>query len=182
MTAITEVLRDNDRLAAVLNSRLLHCRGSATFDGIADLACALLDVPVCCVSVIDSAMQVFKNQAHLPPLPANCGGVRIEDTICQHVVARGAAVIIGDTSRHLLTRYNPDVRRNGTAAYLGLPLMSEGQVIGTICVADAKPRDWTEDEIEIVEHLAHFAMFEMKAQRRGLGSIASLLLLRSRKN
>ena len=41
---------------------------------------------------------------------------------------------------------------DGIVAYAGMPLVdSAGETIGSLCVVDSEPRDWTDDEVETLE-------------------------------
>jgi hypothetical protein len=54
---------------------------------------------------------------------------------------------IGDTGRDALAHDNPLVRELGLAAYLGVPLIDgSGYALGSVCVADRRPRDWTPEQ------------------------------------
>ena len=162
---VADVLCDAGRLDALLRSRALHQRNMRGFDRIVEMACLILKVPTCCISLIDAKRQIYKSQRGLPTDVAAEGNIPIEDSICQYVVARGEGVIIANTGQHLLTHYNSMLQERRVMAYIGMPLMSEGYVIGTICALDNKPREWTEEEAEILEHLAHFCMLEIKRDR-----------------
>jgi formate hydrogenlyase transcriptional activator len=54
----------------------------------------------------------------------------------------------------------------GIGAYAGIPLVnSEVHALGTFCVLDEQPRDWTDEEVEILRVLATSAMSEIELRR-----------------
>jgi signal transduction histidine kinase len=52
------------------------------------------------------------------------------------------------------------------AAYVGVPLLVEGQAVGAFCAIDVRPRDWTADEIEVLVELAASAQRELALRAR----------------
>ncbi len=65
------------------------------------------------------------------------------DSYCQLTVG-GQPIIIRDSFASLLVAdnpYAPVVR-----SYMGVPLIAEDEVVGSVCAYGAKPRDWTADE------------------------------------
>ena len=54
---------------------------------------------------------------------------------------------------------HPVVRSGGIVAYIGIPLTNhDGHAIGTLCVFDAKPRQWGTGHIQVLTDLAQLAM------------------------
>jgi PAS domain S-box-containing protein len=55
------------------------------------------------------------------------------------------------------------VRELGLAAYLGVPLIdASGYALGSMCVADHRPRDWTPDQVAILTDLAGLVMTQIQ--------------------
>ncbi|MET3423852.1 PAS domain S-box-containing protein [Actinoplanes tereljensis] len=81
------------------------------------------------------------------------------DTYCQFVVADEAPVIVRDA------REDPRLRGIGgpdAIGYAGFPLRApNGQVLGSFCVVDSQPRDWTADELATLGDLAEIASSEV---------------------
>ncbi len=54
-----------------------------------------------------------------------------------------------------LVKDNLAVRDLGVIAYAGVPVLnSEGAVLGSFCVIDTKPRQWTTDDVELLFSLS----------------------------
>jgi GAF domain-containing protein len=62
--------------------------------------------------------------------------------------------VIPDTRRDRLACDNEFLLALGVAAYLAIPLIVSGQVLGSLCVADRQPRDWTPDQVAALTDLA----------------------------
>lgn len=67
---------------------------------------------------------------------------------CQYVVGTGKLLAINNTEADSMWRR---LARNlicgaPLQAYLGVPLQSEQQPIGAVCVVDVKPREWTAED------------------------------------
>jgi signal transduction protein with GAF and PtsI domain len=75
------------------------------------------------------------------------------------VVSSGAPLVVADAREDPLLRTNPGVVENGVVAYLGVPLVDAGDhTLGTLCVIDSQPRQWSAAEVETVRELARTVM------------------------
>jgi PAS domain S-box-containing protein len=60
-------------------------------------------------------------------------------------------------------RQSPALAELGMFAYAGIPLtLQNGIVIGSFCVIDHRPRQWTPQEVGVLQDLAHFAVTEIE--------------------
>src|SRR5262245_12333244 len=83
-------------------------------------------------------------------------------SFCRHVVETSEPRVVSDARRDPAHGDNPAVSRFGLISYAGVPLVtSEGCSIGTFCVLDRRPHDWTEEEIGVLRVLAASAMTEI---------------------
>jgi GAF domain-containing protein len=160
---LTSVLADPDRLAAVRQTHLLDTPAEAAFDRVARMAARLLEVPIALVPLIEDDRQFFKACVGLPEPWASARQTPLSHSLCQHVVVARQPLAIGDTGRDALARDNPLVRELGLAAYLGVPLIdASGYVLGSVCVADHRPREWTSDQVAILTDLAGLVMTQIQ--------------------
>jgi PAS domain S-box-containing protein len=161
---LTSVLADPGRLAAVRQTNLLDTPAEDAFDRVARMAARLLDVPIALVPLIEDDRQFFKACVGLPEPWASARQTPLSHSLCQHVVVARQPLAIGDTGRDALARDNPLVRELGLAAYLGVPLIDDtsGYVLGSMCVADHRPRDWTSDQVAILNDLAGLVMTQIQ--------------------
>jgi len=115
-----------------------------------------LRVPVALVSLVDAERQFFKSCTGILPEPWNSQRqTPLSHSFCQHAVASGRPLVIEDARQHPLVKDNSAVDGLGVIAYAGVPLtLSSGQVLGSFCAIDSRPRQWTPDELEILTTLA----------------------------
>jgi PAS domain S-box-containing protein len=160
---LTSVLADPGRLAAVRQTNLLDTPAEDAFDRVARLAARLLEVPIALVPLIEDDRQFFKACVGLPEPWASARQTPLSHSLCQHVVVARQPLAIGDTGRDALARDNPLVRELGLAAYLGVPLIDpSGHALGSMCVVDRRPRDWTPEQVDVLTDLAGLVMTQIQ--------------------
>jgi PAS domain S-box-containing protein len=159
----TSVLADPGRLAAVRQTNLLDTPAEDAFDRIARMAARLLEVPIALVPLIEDDRQFFKACVGLPEPWASARQTPLSHSLCQHVLVARQPLAIGDTGGEALARDNPLVRELGLAAYLGVPLIdASGYALGSVCVADHRPREWTPEQVAILTDLAGLVMAQIQ--------------------
>ena len=160
---LTGVLADPGRLAAVRQTNLLDTPAEDAFDRVARLAARLLEVPIALVPLVEEDRQFFKACVGLPEPWASARQTPLSHSLCQHVVVARRPLVIGDTAGDALARDNPLVRELGLAAYLGVPLIDpSGYALGSVCVADRRPRDWTPEQVTVLTDLAGLVMTQIQ--------------------
>ncbi len=83
-------------------------------------------------------------------------------TLCRYTAAFGRPLLIEDAREHELVRESPEVWL-GEAGYAGVPVRTaDGAVVGTLCVADSRPRRWTEEEANGLSALASLAALALE--------------------
>jgi len=143
------------RLAALEATALLDSPAEECFDRYTRLATAALEVPVSLISLVDSHRQFFKSQVGLPEPWASCRETSLSHSFCQHVVADNKPLIVEDARFDPRLCDNLALRDLSVVAYLGIPLTgAQGQVLGSFCAIDSKPRRWSSREIGILKDLA----------------------------
>ncbi len=152
---VLAAVRDPERVAALRRTGLLDSPPDERFDRYARLASEVLRAPVALVSLVDDDRQFFKSCLGLPEPWASRRGTPLSHSFCQHVVARREPMIIPDARRDPLLRENLAIRDLGVIAYAGVPLIDEaGRALGTLCVIDDHPREWTPHQIGLLGDLA----------------------------
>jgi len=148
-------LDDKQRLAALQRTLLLDSEAEESFDRLSRLASKIANAPVSLVSLVEPHRQFFKSQVGLPEPLATVRQTTIEYSFCQHVVVSGAPLIIENAPEHPLVCDNPSIAELNVIAYLGIPLITrDGWNLGSFCLIDHVPRQWTPDEIDIMTTLA----------------------------
>ena len=161
--ATLAAIRDRDRLAALRRLVLLDTPATEAFDRLVRLAARVLECPIALLSLIDADRQFFKASFGLPEDLATARQTPLTHSICQYAVAREDRLVVCDAMVEHWLDDNLAVREFGIRAYAGVPLMStDGHAIGTLCVADFVPREWTAGQIANLEDLASATVREIR--------------------
>jgi hypothetical protein len=159
------ITSDARRLAAVRATGLPEGRGPRDrFERLAAVAARLLDAPVAIVSLVDAERDIWVGLTGVPPVLAAAGGTTMRPSFCQAIIAgTGEGLAVRDARTDSLYSTFPSVRALGVVACLGVPLVTRtGLALGSCCVYDMKPRDWTADDIETLRALGAGAVAEME--------------------
>jgi PAS domain S-box-containing protein len=159
----TAAIGDPERLSLLRRTRLLDAPPEPAFDRLTRLASRLLDAPISLVTLIEEDRQYFLSCVGLPDSLTERRQTPLTYSICKHVVATGEPLIVADIATHPRFRDDTVVRSFGIAGYAGIPLRTAtGHVLGSFCVLDRRPREWTADDLELLETLAASAVSEIE--------------------
>lgn len=134
----------------------------ATLNRLTRLAARVLQTPIALVSLVDAQQQFHISGVGLPE---SWTGRQIPRSlsICGEVEASGEPLIITDVQAHPRFAHHTAVLELQGLAYVGMPLRSTaGVVIGSFCVIDTRPRQWTPDEIATLRDLAAAVQTEIE--------------------
>ncbi|WP_296952909.1 EAL domain-containing protein [uncultured Massilia sp.] len=138
------------RLRALHATRLLDSEPDELFDRITRIACASLNVPIALISLVDAERQWFK---------AGCG-LGLQQTardisFCAYAVLGDEPLVVTDAWADPRFAANPLVTGEPHVRfYAGVPLRSEGQRIGTLCVIDSVARALAPQDLVVLGQLA----------------------------
>src|SRR5215510_5558548 len=160
------MIQHEARLDALRRTSLLDSPPEQAFDRLTRLATTVLRVPVALVSLVDGDRQFFKSHCGLPEPLASSRQTPLSHSFCQHAVGSREPLVVGDARRDPRFGHHHAFSELGVIAYAGIPLItSEGYALGTFCVVDRQPHDWTEEEIGILRVLASSTMSEIELRR-----------------
>ena len=135
-----------ERLEALTRLGLLTAEGGH-FDEVAAKVAAAFGTPIALVSVVDEAHENWPGAVGLPPDLDACRIGARETSIGGHVVALGEMVVVEDIAKDPRFANNPVLNEQGIRFYAGAPLKTRsGFTIGSLCIIDANPRAFTEEE------------------------------------
>lgn len=158
-----QVLTDPTRLRILRDLELVDSPTEAAFNRLTQLASKILNVPVSLVSIVDADRQFFKSFFGLGEPWASRQETPLSHSFCQHVVVSGDPLVVEDAREHPLVKDNLAIPDLNVIGYLGMPLTtSDGYPLGSFCVIDTKPHQWTDHEIEVVRELAVSVMTEIE--------------------
>jgi predicted PurR-regulated permease PerM/GAF domain-containing protein len=160
--------QENGRLEALQASGILDPGWRSHLDRVARKVADAFETPIGLVTLVDDSCQLWKGAAGLPDeLEKTRQGER-ETSICSHVVAGDAPLVVEDTARDLRFAHNPFLRQHGLRFYAGAPLRTaSGHVIGSLCVIDTKPRTLSPREVKLLQVIADELMAEVAKQPAG---------------
>ncbi len=153
--------RDPARLAALRSTGLLDTEVEEVFDRLSRLAVRLLRVPAAFISLVDENRDFYKSACGIGAPLASMRELS-GPTFCHYTAQQTTPLVIPDTAADPLYRDVPTVKTLGVAAYVGIPLVVRGQVIGSFCAIDVVPHAWTMDEVETLTEIAASAQREME--------------------
>lgn len=139
------------RLAELRALNILDTPPEKAYDHITEILADFLGVPIALVSLVDDKRQWFKSRTGLEATQTPR-----EISFCGHVVETNLPLIVEDASKderfadNPLVTGSPDIR-----FYAGWPLKTEcGNVLGTLCAIDNKPRSLSPQQARLLEYLA----------------------------
>ncbi len=112
-----------------------------------------LSAPIALVNLVLEEIQFFKAHYGLPPDLAAARATERDVSFCQFVVRDGEPFEVTNAEQdarvpqHLVTHY-------GIRAYLGIPVLANDEIVGSLCVIDTKPREFSAEERQILKNLA----------------------------
>jgi signal transduction histidine kinase len=154
------VVRDESRLAAVHSTGLLDSEVEEAFDRLTRLAVRLVKVPAAFVSLVDENRDFYKSACGFGEPLATTRQLE-GPTFCHFTIRSSEPLIIPDTNADPVYRDVPTVKSLGVAAYVGIPIVVNDQVIGAFCAIDSSPHAWSESEITTLRELAEVAVSEI---------------------
>lgn len=154
---------DTARLAVLQETGLLDVPPEAAFERLTSLAIRLIGAPVALVSLVDASRQFFQSSVGLAEPWATARETPLSHSFCQYVVAESAPLVVNDAREHPLVCENLAIPDLGVIAYAGMPLITADRAtLGSFCVIDTQPREWSERELAILHDLAAVAMTEIE--------------------
>src|SRR4029078_7198850 len=109
---------------------------------------SILHASAAYVSLVDGERQFFKSSIGLPEPWASRRETPLSHSFCKHTVATGQPFIVSDARTDAIVRDNLAVPELGVIAYAGIPLTTaDGLTLGSFCVLDARPREWTTEDL-----------------------------------
>lgn len=155
-----DAIVDQKRLEAVRSTGLLDTQPEQAFDDLTRLAATLTGAPYAFATVVDDARSFWKSCFGIPADAPHQNTV--EESFCQYVVRSRRELVIADATVDIRTKNNPSVEAMGVRAWAGFPLMSPGgEVLGSFCIVDTVPREWSDRDVEILRTLADAAAREI---------------------
>ena len=158
------LLPDNEkaRLGALKALNILDTQSEESLDRVTRLAQYLFDVPIALISLVDEHRQWFKS----------CIGVNVRETprdisFCGHAILDDEPLVICDALDDPRFADNPLVLNTPNIRfYAGYPIkLTDGMCIGTLCIIDIKPRQFSTEDTQALKDLALITQREISIQQ-----------------
>ncbi|MFC7517976.1 AI-2E family transporter [Herbaspirillum sp. GCM10030257] len=151
-----------ERLQALQASGVLAADKTPLLDRIARSVAEAVDMPIGLVSLIDDSLQLWKGAFGLSEELLKSRQASRDSSICTHVVASNAPLVVEDIARDPRFARNEFLRGHGFRFYAGVPLRTESShVIGSLCVMDKKPRTLSPRELKLMLVIADELMIDL---------------------
>lgn len=152
---------DELRVATLRHYQVLDSPAERGYDDVTALASFICNAPFSTITLVDRDRQWFKSEQGF--------GVKEtgrSDGFCACAILRPQTMIVEDTLLDPQFCENPFVTSGPMIRfYAGAPLVaSNGQVLGTVCVFDQRPRKLTETQIFALEALSRQVMALMESR------------------
>jgi PAS domain S-box-containing protein len=167
------------RLRALRELGVLDTAPEERFDRLTRLAQDMFQAPIALVTLVDENRQWFKSNLGL-----GVGETSRDVAFCAHAILDDGVLVVPDATAdprfadNPLVTGDPDIR-----FYAGAPLAtSDGHSVGTLCVIDTEPRDWTAEQSRALRDLANVVEQELNQarlqnQQRALLALAAVTAL-----
>lgn len=151
---------EQDRLFQLRSAAILDTPPEERFDRVTRMARRIFGVPVALVSLVDENRQWFKS----------CFGLDVSETpreisFCGHAILEEQTFVIEDTLKDERFFDNPLVTGEPYIRfYAGQPLRPlSGQAMGTLCVIDRAPREFSAEDRQMLVDFAQMVEREIVA-------------------
>ncbi|MET3682735.1 PAS domain S-box-containing protein [Alkalibacillus flavidus] len=162
-----DINQEIDRLRSIHQLNLeLDCQEDP-FDNITELAKSMFGLEMALITIVDSDWQWFKSCIGLPDQLEKDGGTTRDKSFCQYLFIENKRFQVEDALEDSRFKNNPLVTEGLIRFYAGTPLrLSDGHIIGSLCVLDSQPNHLTEDQFDQLEKLANWAMTEIEVKQK----------------
>ena len=151
------------RLESLRRLALLDSPAEERFDRITRLAARQFAVPIALISLIDSDRQWFKSRVGMD-IPEQ--ETSREASFCAHAIVESKSLVVPDALDDDRFADNPLVQAHPRLRfYAGHPIAApDGNLIGTLCLIDHQPRNFSDSDIKTLSDLAAMVEQELLAR------------------
>lgn len=159
----SHILGEAQRIELLEYLHLMEADDTEAFDRLTRWAARMLDVPISLVTTVTQDTEIVLGQTGLIEPFRTSRKMPLDLSICQHVVAKNQPLIVTNAPEDPLINDNLAVTDKQVTAYLGIPITSaNGIALGSFCVMTDYPREWTEDDIFLMQELTQTVMTEIE--------------------
>ncbi len=153
---------DPRRLAAVARAELRGHLDDADLDAVVGTLRIACGVPIAVVNIVTHDLQTYPAEVGVD---APCTSVPDGLSFCAEVVDTKAPLAVPDARSHPVYAENPLVRAGVVGSYAGVPLVDDGVVLGSVAIFDSEAREFTAEDLELLQHQARLASSVLALRR-----------------
>ena len=150
------------RVSVLRELGILDTGPEEPFDRVTRIAATAFNTPMSLVSLVDTDRQWFKSNFGL-----NTSETSRDSAFCAHVVQKNGELVVSDTLQDDRFADNPLVQgQPHVRFYAGAPLtLPDGSCIGTLCLLDTRPREFTHEDMQMLRDLRDLVLDEIERKR-----------------
>jgi len=156
-------ISEPERLATLHSLHVLDTEPDSVYDELVALAADICNVPISLISLIDTDRQWFKANKGLPGITETSRDI----AFCTHALEVDTILEVQNAVDDARFTNNPLVTGEPNICfYAGAPLrLSNGAVVGTLCVIDRKPGQLSNRQRKSLQALANTASSLLESRR-----------------
>lgn len=150
---------EKERVQALVNLEVMDTPINPVFERITRITKQMFGVPVVAISIIDSERQWFKSTQGM-----NVCENDLSSSFCSHAILQDDVFVVPDSLKDPRFADNPCVEADPFVRfYAGCPVQTQdGYKIGTLCIIDSKPREFTEEQLTSLRDMASLVQDELQ--------------------
>lgn len=155
---------EKERLQALYHYRLLESLPEGYFTNLAHIIAQSFNTPIALVSVVDKEKVLFPGNVGMEDTSEVSRGI----SLCSLAVLDDQPTVFRDALEEPCLLSNPLVTGAfGLRFYAGAPILTkDGFALGTVCVVDKEPREFSKKEEAMLQSFADTAMKEIELRLR----------------
>lgn len=124
------------------------------------------EVPIALITVADGQRRFWEAQCGLAEDMLSTTESEWDLSMCSRIVFSDSTLVLTDTAEDECFANDPFLRDKGVRFYAGAPLKAhDGEVMGSLCVLDTRPRQITEQQKEMLISVANAVMTAIELHR-----------------
>ncbi|WP_348269710.1 AI-2E family transporter [Edaphobacter paludis] len=129
------------------------------FNRLATNLARSFDAPIALITVANGQRRFWEAQCGFPEDTLTMTEREQDLSICSRIVFSDASLVIADTAEEEQFANDPFLKAKGIRFYAGAPLKAhDGEIIGSLCVLDTRPRQISEQQKEMLTSIANSVM------------------------
>ncbi|MHA6248685.1 GAF domain-containing protein [Pontibacter sp. CAU 1760] len=151
---------EEERLQKLREYEILDTPQEGAFNHVAAMATHMFNVPIALISLVDAERVWFKANVGMEGVKSVPRG----ESLCSLAVLNDDLTVFENALAEPCLLANPLVTGGfGLRFYAGAPLKTkDGLNIGTFCLVDKEPREFSESDQKTLQHLANIVMDEIE--------------------